>query len=465
MQKILSFGRLCFWASLFLFNSCDFLDPIKDKTGNIIPIISLDLPEFDANYKISMTELNSEEIPPYTVELRIGGEYAENEGIVTDLGYLNRSFSLEGEKKLFLYLNPNMKVSEAHPVTFHVSGINTHCAVLPFYVEQKVSGEKRIDLDVLPLNQLDRFPVDESNRAISVFRNGVESLPVAQINGANGIGYEYVYVYKADQDGCYSIGYDEKIYESAGLVDLNPSQDITPGQNLYLNAGDYFVCAAKSKGMMKGSVVLNLNSDKKQYASFEYVIKAGDKTYKGVINGQLPIRRVVEQIYVPVSDPKAEIDIIPVPPFEVAEQKIEIPDITSEANKAAYDVSVNESVEKKLYEIRMLAFCPTKKEFSLALTKEFEIREGDTDEGNVGKWITYTMTQGKTSVYLTPNKLHTIRFYMDNEKFEYDITTDPAAADDFLGESLQKLEVKERPDNAVDMYIEVSNYRICDFVQ
>ena len=116
---------------MLLTASCDYFDITRDKDGNKITLISIDLPEFDESYSIRVRELWLNTNPSRPVYVELSGQSVEDDKIITDLGYLKRSFVLDQEKRLFLYLNPNFKVTEQDPVEFTLSGMNSDCLILP----------------------------------------------------------------------------------------------------------------------------------------------------------------------------------------------------------------------------------------------------------------------------------------------------------------------------------------------
>ncbi len=66
--------NLILGAALLLTASCDYFDITRDKDGNKITLISIDLPEFDASYSIRVRELWFNTNPSRSVYVELSGQ-------------------------------------------------------------------------------------------------------------------------------------------------------------------------------------------------------------------------------------------------------------------------------------------------------------------------------------------------------------------------------------------------------
>ena len=216
--------------------------------------------------------------------------------------------------------------------------------------------------------------------------------------------------------------------------------------------------------MIESSLIFDVTGDPSTTVSMSYVIQTHTRRISGQLSGIVPFRRNIESILVPEEDPSAQITFRAVSPLSIIDSVRIIRDITLQTDPVSVRIERNEQSDHRFYEMYVLAFCPTRQNISVALAKGFEIWEVGPDDYDRSSLLSSMLIQGRTGIYLRPDTRHTLRFYFDNVKYEYEMTTDASMAHEYLGESLLTLKITEKDHLRTDLYMEISNTLMCDFI-
>lgn len=450
-----------------------FEDPTIDKDGNKIPLLALDLPYFDASFLINAVDEATGNSATSTVKMQLRGEFVENKGLVTDLGYLRYAYDVKPGGNVLICLNPNLMVNPVKPVNFVVTGENADQIILPYRVISGVRGVSEVTVRTLDLRQLrtdNLGDVVDVMPAVTV--GGVLLAPSAVLDDPDGTGMEYRGFYRVLTGGMATVSLPAAGFTELALVrsDGTSIASSSAGVDGFLRIstpvsfGEGFFVALRYADRTLGALTLRLTGNLAAdiSVSYNYRVEAGGRVYSGQTTDRLPADKHIVQISVPISDPSAKVSLTVHDPFLVKQEEIMLADITQGMPVALFELYLKPAIQKRLYHIRFTGFCPDNPQLSVAMTKRCEVREGTKADAVQDDWRWVEMRKGRLSAYLEPNKRHVIRVNLDNELSTYEITTDPNEVEQMLSEEIREYKLVTNKDGSVSIVALVVSDKLCD---
>ncbi len=452
---------------------CEFSDPTEDDNGDKIPLIRADLPRFDASYTFRFVEADALPAEPVSGRLEIAFAGKDGEQLVTEAGRIRPFYTVTGGM-LELHLNPNIGVSASNPAEFTVTGTATTSGylVLPYAVRQGVPGQRNIDVPVIDLSSASSASVSgQESRTNGGFTvTGPDGTPVSSVVPLReipcGNGYAYLALYRSGRAGIYACRSAITVgtYDSYGLYRLTDDLTGEPAARLDMGTGEYFVLAARRAGTVQGNIPLYIEGPAGT-AAFRYTVETSGRSYSGTVSGMLPLQTAIEQIPVTASDKSARITLAADEPYSLKEETIDVTDVT--AGEPARFEALTGSEGFRRYDLRIVGYCATDKSVTYAVTKSFFYSPGTKDEAGMREWRQGRLTAGKTSLWLEPGRMYTFRISINNEWYDYDITTDPARIGQVLdreqaSDYITRYALKDNSDGTVSLEVEIVNGELCN---
>lgn len=452
--------------------ACNFGDVLLDADGQNINLVRLDLPKYDARYRVQIVDQLGDRIDDATIELNIWGDDALN--MITDVGRIlmldntdqYREFRTT-EYGLFNFnLNPNLKVA-SRPIKFQIGGSTnseSEYVVIPKIVDHAFAGDINIYLTAVPVD------VQQSASVIlgdPFYVLGGNAQKVASLSGQNGAGYEMIALYRSDRGvkRNFTIECAGTEYESYGIYLLHDDMFAPASISKAVEPQQYFIVAAKRKNMIRCALRVNVESAVKGIAaSLPYTIydRAGDVVLCGEVSGIAPLSSVVEQIYLPADDPVVTIELHGTNSLDISMPNLQNVRL-SDRSVAQVNFEVVSRVEASStlhrYDISVEGVCDTDRQIAFMPSVRFQYTVKDA-----GCWEWCESRAGKIVVMLEPDQDYTIRIPINNSWQTFDITTSKERIERIVRDqpNVNRLDLKHNPDGSISLDIDYQDPQFCD---